>query len=34
MIDDGSSAEAAIADMYEVSDPYGYYNTEEKKGSE
>jgi hypothetical protein len=35
LIDDGSSAEAAIADMYEVSDPYGYYKTEdEKKGSE
>jgi hypothetical protein len=36
LIDDGSSAEAAIADLYEVSDPYGYYgiNNEEKKGSE
>jgi CRISPR/Cas system-associated exonuclease Cas4 (RecB family) len=35
LIDDGSSAEAAIADMYEVADPYGYYKTEdEKKGSE
>lgn len=35
LIDDGSSAEAAIADMYEVSDPYGYYKSEdEKKGSE
>jgi hypothetical protein len=35
MIDDGSAAEAAIAQMYEVSDPYGYYGKdEEKKGSE
>jgi hypothetical protein len=35
LIDDGSSAEAAIADMYEVNDPYGYYkSTDEKKGSE
>lgn len=35
MIDDGSAAEAAIQQMYEVSDPYGYYGKdEEKKGSE
>jgi CRISPR/Cas system-associated exonuclease Cas4 (RecB family) len=35
MIDDGSSAEAAIEDMYEVSDPYGYYKSQdEKKGSD
>lgn len=35
MIDDGSSAEAAIEDMYEVSDPYGYYKSQdEKKGTE
>jgi RecB family exonuclease len=35
MIDDGSAAEAAIEQMYEVSDPYGYYGKdEEKKGTE
>ena len=38
LIDDGSAAEQAISEMYEVSDPYGYYNNEkpneEKKGSE
>jgi hypothetical protein len=35
LIDDGSAAEAAISEMYEVSDPYGYYGKdEEKKGSE
>jgi hypothetical protein len=35
LIDDGSAAEAAISEMYEVADPYGYYGkTEEKKGSE
>jgi RecB family exonuclease len=34
MIDDGSAAEAAIEQMYEVSNPYGYYNEEEKKGTE
>lgn len=33
MIDDGSAVEDAISDMYEVSNPYDYYN-EEKKGSE
>lgn len=31
MIDDGSAAEAAIEQMYEVSDPYGYYGKDEKK---
>ena len=35
LIDDGSAAEAAISEMYEVSDPYARYNTDdEKKGSE
>jgi hypothetical protein len=35
LIDDGSAAEAAISEMYVVSDPYGYYGKdEEKKGSE
>lgn len=35
LIDDGSAAEAAIEQMYEVADPYGYYGKdEEKKGSE
>lgn len=35
LIDDGSAAEAAISEMYEVADPYGYYGKdEEKKGSE
>jgi hypothetical protein len=35
LIDDGSAAEAAIEQMYVVSDPYGYYGKdEEKKGSE
>jgi RecB family exonuclease len=34
MIDDGSAAESAIAQMFEVSDPYGYYGKEEKKGTE
>jgi intein/homing endonuclease/CRISPR/Cas system-associated exonuclease Cas4 (RecB family) len=35
LIDDGSAAEAAIEEMYEVSDPYGYYkSTEERKGAE
>jgi formylglycine-generating enzyme required for sulfatase activity len=34
-IDDGSAAEAAISEMYESADPYGYYKSEdEKKGSE
>jgi RecB family exonuclease len=35
MIDDGSAAEAAIEQLYVVSDPYGYYGKdEEKKGTE
>jgi hypothetical protein len=34
MIDDGSAAEAAIEQLYEVGNPYGYYNEEEKKGTE
>jgi len=35
LIDDGSAAEAAISEMYVVSDPYGYYKSEdEKKGTE
>jgi hypothetical protein len=35
LIDDGSAAEQAISDSFEVSDPYGYYGiTDEKKGSE
>jgi len=35
LIDDGSAAEAAISEMYESADPYGYYKSEdEKKGSE
>lgn len=35
MIDDGSAAEAAIEEMFEVADPYGYYKSnDEKKGVE
>ena len=34
LVDDGSAAEAAISDAFEVADPYGYYGIEEKKGSE
>lgn len=35
LIDDGSAAEAAIEQMYEVADPYGYYNSStDKKGTE
>jgi hypothetical protein len=34
MFDDGSAAEQALSEAYESSDPYGYYHTEEKKGSE
>ena len=35
LMDDGSAAEAAIEEMYEVSDPYGYYKSpEERKGAE
>jgi hypothetical protein len=34
MFDDGSAAEQAISEAYVSADPYGYYNNEEKKGSE
>ena len=34
MMDDGSAAEQAISDMYNVGDPYDYYKQEDKKGSE
>ncbi len=34
LIDDGSSSEQAISEMYEVADPYAYYETNENKGSE
>lgn len=34
MFDDGSAVEAAIEQLYEVGNPYGYYNEEEKKGTE
>lgn len=34
LIDDGSAAENAIAEMYEVADPYEYYKSQEIKGSE
>jgi len=33
MFDDGSAAEAAIEDAFEISNPYAYYGVEEKKGS-
>lgn len=34
LVDDGSAAEAAISDAFEVADPYGYYQSSEVKGSE
>jgi hypothetical protein len=34
LVDDGSAAENAISDMYDVADPYAYYGEEEKKGTE
>ncbi len=34
LVDDGSAAEAAISDAFEVSDPYGYYGLEDQKGNE
>jgi hypothetical protein len=34
MFDDGSAAEQALSDSYEVADPYAYYESTEKKGSE
>lgn len=33
MFDDGSAAEAAIEDAFEISNPYAYYGVEEKKGN-
>jgi RecB family exonuclease len=33
MFDDGSAAEAALEDAYEVSNPYAYYGVEENKGN-
>lgn len=33
LLDDGSAAEHAISEMYEISDPYAYYDSD-KKGSE
>jgi RecB family exonuclease len=33
MFDDGSAAEAAIEDAYEISNPYAYYGVEEPKGN-
>jgi hypothetical protein len=33
LVDDGSAAEQAIEEMYEVADPYAYYG-DDKKGSE
>ena len=34
MFDDGSAVEQALSDAYEVADPYAYYETTDKKGSE
>lgn len=34
LVDDGSAAENAIEQMYDVADPYAYYGEGEKKGSE
>jgi len=34
MFDDGSAAEQALGDAYEVADPYAYYESNEKKGGE
>lgn len=34
LLDDGSAAEQAISEMYEVADPYAYYENDNKKGSE
>jgi hypothetical protein len=33
-MDDGSAAEQAIEEMYEIADPYAYYGDTDKKGSE
>jgi hypothetical protein len=34
LMDDGSAAESAIEELFEISDPYAYYGINEKKGSE
>jgi hypothetical protein len=34
LVDDGSAAEQAIEQMYDVADPYAYYGEGETKGSE
>ena len=34
LIDDGSAAENAIEELFEVSDPYAYYGVNEKKGND
>jgi hypothetical protein len=34
LVDDGSAAENAIEQMYDVADPYAYYGEGVKKGSE
>ena len=34
MFDDGSAVEQALSDSYEVADPYAYYESTDKKGSE
>lgn len=34
LVDDGSAAEQAIEEMYEVADPYAYYGNTETKGNE
>lgn len=34
LVDDGSAAEQAIDEMFVEADPYAYYGTQEKKGSE
>lgn len=34
LVDDGSAAEQAISEMYDVADPYAYYGEGETKGSE
>lgn len=34
MFDDGSAVEIAIEELYEIGDPYSYYDSDNKKGSE
>jgi hypothetical protein len=34
LVDDGSAAENAIEELFEVSDPYAYYGNNEKKGND